>query len=70
MENTSNTYYLSMDDMKEICYSLVKQLLQFEEPIPEFETRFPSKLESILELPKQAYGGEELYPSFVEKAAC
>lgn len=65
-----DTYYLSLEDIKEICFNLVLQLYQFEEPLPNFETRFPSKLESILEIPKQKFAGEDLYPSIYDKAAC
>lgn len=65
-----DVYYLSLEDVKEICFNLVLQLYQFEEPLPNFETRFPSKLESILEIPKQKFAGEDLYPSIYEKSAC
>jgi death on curing protein len=67
---TSSIYYLEVDDVREICFSLVNELLQFEEPLPEFETRFSEKLESILEIPKHGFGDRELYPSLSEKGAC
>jgi death-on-curing protein len=63
-------YYLTLEDVKEVCYTLVTELFQFKEPVPDFETRFPSKLESALETPKQQFSGEELYPDLCEKAAC
>lgn len=70
MASLSSTHYLSLFEIKEICFSLVKEILRFKEPLPEFETRFPSKLESILETPKQTFEGKELYPTIFEKAAC
>lgn len=54
-----------MEAMETICFQLVRELMQFEEPVPEFQTRFPNKLESILEIPKQ-----DFYPTIFEKAAC
>lgn len=65
-----DVYYLNLEDIKELCFNLVIELLQFQEPIPEFETRFPAKLESILETPKQTFGNDELYPTLFEKATC
>lgn len=65
-----SVYYLTLEDAKEICFNLVQQLLEFQEPVPEFETRFPMKLESILETPKQTFGEKELYPTIFEKATC
>jgi len=62
--------YLSLKEVKEICFTLVVNLMRFNEPIPEFETRFKGKLESILSLPTQFAFGQELYPSLEEKAAC
>jgi death-on-curing family protein len=42
--------------------------LSFDEPIPDFATRFPNILESCLSVPVQTFGKKDLYPSFVEKA--
>lgn len=70
MADASPTRYLTLTQVKKICFALIKRLLEFEEPVPEFETRFPEKLESILEIPRQTFGGEELYPTIFEKAAC
>ncbi len=63
-------HYLTLEEMKEICFSLVQELLQFTEPVPEFETRFPEKLESILETSQQTFNNVELYPTIFSKAAC
>ncbi|OGK37660.1 hypothetical protein A3F03_03345 [Candidatus Roizmanbacteria bacterium RIFCSPHIGHO2_12_FULL_41_11] len=63
-------YYLALQDIKEICLETVKLLYRFNEPVPEFETRFPHKLESVLEIPKQHIYGRELYPTIEQKAAC
>ncbi len=64
-----STTFLSLDHVRDTCFTLTQQLLTFDEPIPDFETRFPKKLETILEIPK--YGTKEglLYPTFYKQAA-
>lgn len=63
-------YYLTLDDIRQICLETVKILYRFNEPVPEFDTRYPNKLEAILEIPGQNVYGKELYDSVVKKAAC
>jgi len=70
MESSSPVYYLDKEEVEEICFYLAERLFKFEEPLPEFKTRFPSKLESILEIPKHGFGNKELYPTLLQKAAC
>ncbi|MBU0574291.1 MAG: type II toxin-antitoxin system death-on-curing family toxin [Candidatus Margulisbacteria bacterium] len=43
--------------------------MAFEEPIPEFNTRFPNILESTLAVPFQSFGGRSLYKGLLGKAA-
>lgn len=40
-----------------------------DEPIPEFETRFPGKLEGILESVRQSFAGKFLNPTILNSAA-
>jgi len=65
MEITS----LTPDDVREICFALAQEFLTFDEPIPDFETRFPGKLEAILEIPQQGTRDGLLYPTLTEQAA-
>ncbi len=67
---SSSVYYLTLQDFEDICFSIVKMHYQFNEPIPDFKTRYPDKLETILEIPKQNVFGKELYPTIYEKASC
>jgi len=58
--------------LKEVEYLAVKlahELMSFNEPIPEFSTRFPNKLESCLAAPFQSFTGKSLYPDLLSKAA-
>jgi death-on-curing family protein len=43
-------------------------MLSFNEPIPDFSTRFPNTLESCLATPFQSFSRKSLYPSFISKA--
>lgn len=52
-----------------IAFRLAQQILSFNEPIPDFTTRFPNILESCLATPFQSFSKISLYPSLVSKAA-
>ena len=61
--------YLSIKDVEFMAHGLAVELMGRNEPIPPFETRYPAKLESCLETPGQTFGGKDLYPTLVNKAA-
>ncbi|MHC4679774.1 MAG: Fic family protein, partial [Planctomycetota bacterium] len=56
-------------DVEHIAFNLAKKLLTFEEPIPDYSTRFPHTLESCLLTPFQKFSRKPLYPTFVAKAS-
>lgn len=60
---------LSVKEVEYISFRLARELLAFDEPIPDFSTRFPNILESCLAAPFQSFGGRTLYPSLLSKAA-
>ena len=60
---------LTLHEIEHIIFSLAREKLSFNEPIPDFATRFPDKLESCLSIPLQTFSGRDLYPTFIEKAA-
>lgn len=43
--------------------------MEWDEPIPPFETRFPEKLEGAINAPFQTYAGRSLYRGIFAKAA-
>jgi len=60
---------ISLIEVEFISFSLAKELLGFNEPIPEFTSRFPNILESCLIIPFQNFGGKEAYQGLVRKAS-
>ena len=56
-------------DVEHITFNLAKQMPAFDEPIPDYSTRFPNILESCLLTPFQKFAGKSLYPSLVAKAS-
>ncbi|PIQ86180.1 MAG: type II toxin-antitoxin system death-on-curing family toxin [Candidatus Omnitrophica bacterium CG11_big_fil_rev_8_21_14_0_20_45_26] len=59
---------LSVSEVEHIAFVLAKEILEFNEPIPDFSTRYPNVLESSLETPWQSFAGKALYPTLVHKA--
>jgi death on curing protein len=60
---------ITLRDVEYISFRLAKETLSFNEPIPEFTTRFPNLLESSLVIPFQKFSRKSLYPTFVSKAS-
>ena len=63
------TKFLSLKQVKEISFWLAKGLMQWDEPIPDFETRFPGILESCLQAPMATFGKKNLYSTLEGRAA-
>lgn len=60
---------ITVKEVEYIAFRLAREMLGFDEPIPDFSTRFPHALESCLAVPFQRFGGKSLYPSLISKAA-
>ncbi len=56
-------------DVEHIAFNLAREMMTFDEPIPDFSTRFPNVLESCLLTPFQKFSKKSLYASLVKKAA-
>lgn len=56
-------------DVEHVAFNLARELLSFDEPIPDYSTRFPHVLESCLLTPFQKFSRKPLYPSLVAKAS-
>jgi death-on-curing protein len=63
------TKFLKITDVEKICFRLAKKLMTWNEPIPDFKTRFSGILESCLLSPMATYGKKSLYPTLSQKAA-
>jgi death-on-curing family protein len=52
-----------------MAFQLAKRLMEWNEPIPDFETRFSDKLESCIGTPFQTFDRKSLYKGLVEKSS-
>lgn len=52
-----------------VAHRLANEVMEWDEPIPEFQTRFPNVLESCLTTPFQSFKRHSLYHGLIEKAA-
>ncbi|MFH1461107.1 MAG: type II toxin-antitoxin system death-on-curing family toxin [Patescibacteria group bacterium] len=60
---------LSIIDIEFIAFSLARELMAYNEPIPDFSTRFPNILERCLVAPFQKFDKKSLYKGLIGKAA-
>jgi len=59
---------VSVKEVEYISFRLAQEIMSFNEPIPDFSTRFPNILESCLAVPFQTFLGKTPYPNFIAKA--
>lgn len=60
---------ITLKEVEYLSFSLAREIMSFNEPIPDFSTRFPNILESCLSVPFQTFGKQALYASLFEKAS-
>jgi len=60
---------LSLEEIEYIAFKLAQETMSFNEPIPDFSSRFPNRLESCLASPFQTFSGKSLYSGLIEKAS-
>jgi death-on-curing protein len=60
---------VTLGDIEYLSFSLAKKIMSFNEPIPDFSTRFPNVLESCLATPFQRFSSRSLYKGLISKAA-
>jgi len=60
---------ITVKEVEYIAFRLAQEMLTFDEPIPDFSTRFPNVLESCLATPFQSFAKRSLYPGLISKAA-
>ena len=60
---------ITLADVEYLAFRLAREHLTFDEPIPDFFTRFPNILESCVLTPFQSFSGKSLYPTLVGKAS-
>ena len=60
---------VTLAHVENITFHLARALMSYDEPIPDFATRFPGILERCLFSPFQTFEKKSLYQGLVEKAA-
>lgn len=60
---------ISITGVEYLAFRLAKETMDFNEPIPDFSTRFPNILESCLAVPFQQFARKALYQGLLSKAA-
>ncbi|MHC4647810.1 MAG: type II toxin-antitoxin system death-on-curing family toxin [Planctomycetota bacterium] len=60
---------ITLTEVEYIAFRLARETLSFNEPIPDFSSRFPNVLESCLGVPFQVFSGKSPYPGLISKAA-
>jgi death-on-curing family protein len=60
---------LTIQEVEQTAFLLAKQHLAFNEPIPDFSTRYPNSLESCLAMPFMKIGGAHLYKGLIGQAS-
>jgi death-on-curing protein len=60
---------ISLKEIEYLAYKLAKEFMSYNEPIPDFGSRFPNILESCVVLPFQTFESRTLYKGLVDKAA-
>ncbi|MDI6732259.1 MAG: type II toxin-antitoxin system death-on-curing family toxin [Candidatus Margulisbacteria bacterium] len=60
---------ITVKQVEYIAFRLAQETLSFNEPIPDFLTRYPNVLESCLATPFQTFSNKSLYKTFLAKAS-
>ena len=60
---------ISVAEIEYTAFALAKELMTWDEPIPDFGTRFPNVLESCIETPFIQFGRKDLYSGLIGKTS-
>ncbi len=60
---------LTIEHVEALAHRLAREIMSWDEPIPDFGSRFPNILESSLNAPFQTFAKKDLYPRIEGKAA-
>ena len=63
------TKRITVKEIEYVAFSFAQKLLTFNEPIPEFGTRFPNILESCIDTPFMQFAGKDLYRGLIGKSS-
>lgn len=60
---------LSIEEVEYVTHALTKETMEWNEPIPDFKTRLPGRLESCLHTPFMTFGRRVAYKGLQGKSA-
>ncbi len=60
---------ITIKEVEYISFRMAREWMSFNEPIPDFSTRFPNILESCLATPFQGFSNKSFYPSLISKTS-
>jgi prophage maintenance system killer protein len=60
---------ITVGDIEQIAFALAQELMTYDEPIPDYSTRFPGVLESCLAAPFQWFAGRPLHRGLISKSS-
>ncbi|HOB89994.1 MAG TPA: type II toxin-antitoxin system death-on-curing family toxin [Candidatus Colwellbacteria bacterium] len=60
---------ITLIEVENVAYTLARELMTYNEPIPEFNSRFPNILESCLAVPFQTFDKKLVYKGLIGKAS-
>jgi len=63
------TKAIFLKEVEFLAFTLAQEILEFDEPIPDFSTRFPNKLESCIATPFIKLAEYNPYPTLLDKAS-
>ncbi len=60
---------LSLKEIEFVAFQLAQKFMTWNEPIPDFSSRFKGVLESCIKTPFQKFSGKSLYPGLISKSS-
>ncbi len=60
---------IRVSEVEHLAYDLARKHMSWDEPIPDFSTRYPGILESCLSTVFQTFDGKDLYTSLADKSS-
>jgi death-on-curing family protein len=63
------TKRITVKEVEYVAFSFAQKLMTYDEPIPEFGSRFPNTLESCIDTPFMQFNRKDLYRGLVGKTS-
>lgn len=58
---------ITVKEIEHVAFRTAREIMHYNEPIPDFKTRYPDRLKGCLSTPFQTFDKKNLYPSFISK---